>query len=247
MTRAKWLDEAYGLLGTREVPGSAANPVIMQLWQDIGLRPPPDGDETAWCAVFASSMLERAGVASPKTCRARDFLDWGTPLRQPRLGAIVVLRRGKNPALGHVGFYVGGDQATVQVLGGNQGDAVTIAGFRKADVLGYRWPAAVEAPAPAIEPPTVLGEDVSVARDVRRSWTLTGGLIAMLATLADWIESAAGVARDAIAHSGMLRPMIDWMTSLGVTFSGSAKALAVCGLLIVIGRRLQAARRAKIG
>ena len=42
---------------------------------------------------------------------------------------------------GHVGFVVGTDErGRLMVLGGNQGDAVTIAPFDKSRVLGYRYP-----------------------------------------------------------------------------------------------------------
>ena len=45
---------------------------------------------------------------------------------------------------GHVGFAVGKDTAgRLLVLGGNQGNAVSIAAFDVARAIGYRWPAGV--------------------------------------------------------------------------------------------------------
>jgi hypothetical protein len=43
---------------------------------------------------------------------------------------------------GHVGFVAGQDRAgNLMVLGGNQGDAVSIKPFARGRVLGFRWPA----------------------------------------------------------------------------------------------------------
>jgi hypothetical protein len=42
---------------------------------------------------------------------------------------------------GHVGFYEGHDDSTVQVLGGNQDDAVNVRKFRSSRVLCYVLPA----------------------------------------------------------------------------------------------------------
>ena len=43
---------------------------------------------------------------------------------------------------GHVGFVVGRDQhGNLMVIGGNQGDAVTVKPFSTDRVLSYHWPA----------------------------------------------------------------------------------------------------------
>jgi len=61
-------------------------------------------------------------------------------LRPERLapGAVLVFER---PGGGHVGFYVGEDATAYHVLGGNQGDAVTIARIAKDRCIARRWPA----------------------------------------------------------------------------------------------------------
>jgi hypothetical protein len=56
------------------------------------------------------------------------------------------------PDDGHVGFLIGEDGDHVFLLGGNQGDAVTVAAFAKARIVGVRWP--LEAP---VATPTVNG------------------------------------------------------------------------------------------
>ena len=53
---------------------------------------------------------------------------------------MTVLARGDDPNAGHVAFYLGATADKLFLLGGNQGDAVTVAAFDKARLLGFRWP-----------------------------------------------------------------------------------------------------------
>jgi lysozyme family protein len=65
---------------------------------------------------------------------------------------VAVLSRTADPALGHVGFVVGWTDGRLMLLGGNQGDAVTVAAFDRRRLLGLRRPAAAM-PEPAGAPP----------------------------------------------------------------------------------------------
>ncbi|MBN8909802.1 MAG: hypothetical protein J0H99_25115, partial [Rhodospirillales bacterium] len=61
-------------------------------------------------------------------------------LDDARFGAVAVLSRGDDPNAGHVGFLLSDTNGKLYLLGGNQGDAVTVASFDKARLLGLRWP-----------------------------------------------------------------------------------------------------------
>jgi uncharacterized protein (TIGR02594 family) len=135
-----WLAAAWSELGQYETAGPRSNPRIRALFADAG-HPEITSDETAWCAAFVSACLERSGCASTRSLRARSYLNWGVTLAQPRLGAIAILSRGSDPALGHVGFVAGWTGTTIRLLGGNQGDAVSVATFDRARLLSLRWPA----------------------------------------------------------------------------------------------------------
>lgn len=135
----RWLAHAWAELGQREAEGRANNQRIVALFRDIG-QDAQARDEVAWCAAFVGACLERGGELSTRSLRARSYLDWGQSLAEPRLGAIAVLPRGADPALGHVGFLVGATAEAVMLLGGNQGDAVSVEAFDRARVLGFRWP-----------------------------------------------------------------------------------------------------------
>jgi uncharacterized protein (TIGR02594 family) len=94
----------------------------------------------AWCADFVNASLSRAGIEGTGSGMARSFLDWGQPVDQPMQGDVAVFRRGDpNGPYGHVGFFDGyNEDGTIRVLGGNQGDAVSIANYSANDLLGFR-------------------------------------------------------------------------------------------------------------
>lgn len=134
-----WLELAKGEEGVAELPGRGNNERIVYYHSFTSLK--ATQDRVPWCASFACWCLEQARVPSPRSAAARDFLKWGRPIEKPEIGCIVVLKRGAPPA-GHVGFYLGESPLGhgVELLGGNQGDAVTRRWYPKADVLGYRMP-----------------------------------------------------------------------------------------------------------
>lgn len=137
--RYPWIDRALAYMGTREIKGPDHNPKIVQMWKTIKRSGIKD-DETPWCAAFVGACLEEAGIKSTRFESARSYLQWGSKLSKPRAGCIVVMDRVGG---GHVGFVMGVDRAgNLQVLGGNQSDAVNIAGFSPARLgtAQYRWP-----------------------------------------------------------------------------------------------------------
>lgn len=138
-----WIVEARKLIGVSEVKGAKHAPEILQMWRDIKRGGIKD-DETPWCAAFVGAMLERAGIKSSRFESAKSYLSWGVRIEAPVPGCIVVFTRDGG---GHVGFVVGqGKVGNLQVLGGNQGDAVNVRSFSRARVTGYRWPADVPVP-----------------------------------------------------------------------------------------------------
>jgi uncharacterized protein (TIGR02594 family) len=145
-----WLSAAEVELGTTEIAGPVDhNPRILQYFKATTYH--AMADEVPWCAAFVCWCLEAAGVASTKSARARDFLRWGVAIGDPAPeGAIVVLRRGSGKgsagpevieAPGHVGFALWSDDDHVRLLGGNQGNRVSVQAYPRDRVLGFRWTA----------------------------------------------------------------------------------------------------------
>lgn len=135
-----WVDVAKQYLGTSEVKGGKHNPRILKWWAAI--RAPFTDDETPWCAAFVGGVLEECGIKSSRSASARSYCNWGRFLSVPSVGCVAVFWRGSPSGWsGHVGFVVGKDAAgNLMVLGGNQGDKVSIAAFPMSRVLAYRWP-----------------------------------------------------------------------------------------------------------
>jgi uncharacterized protein (TIGR02594 family) len=138
-----WLEEATRLMGTKEVPGAASNPKILNWAKDLDVAYP--GDDIAWCGLFighcvAATMPDEALPTNVLAARAwQKFGDSTTP----RLGAIMVFWRGTRDGWqGHVGLYVGEDarKGAYLILGGNQSDQVCKAWVGKDRLLAARWP-----------------------------------------------------------------------------------------------------------
>jgi uncharacterized protein (TIGR02594 family) len=147
-TEPRWLTLARAEIGTKEAPGDADNPRILQYDADAG-HPEVKHDETAWCAAFTSSILKRSGITPTGSLLAKSYLTFGEKLTGPKIGCIAVLWRGSPSAsTGHVGFVTGFTSTDISLLGGNQktDGEVCIETFPRTRVLAYRWPVLTNTP-----------------------------------------------------------------------------------------------------
>lgn len=136
-TDPQWLAIARPLIGLHEIAGTEHSPEILGMWRAIK-RSGIQSDEVPWCAAFVGACLERAGIRSSRFESAASYLTWGMRLDGPCHGCIVIFSRNGG---GHVGFVVGLDpDGRLLVLGGNQGDEVSVKAFPRDRVTGYRWP-----------------------------------------------------------------------------------------------------------
>lgn len=139
---------AYAQLGVEETSGPGATPAIIEYFRQAG-RADVVSDEVPWCAAFVAACLSQGGCRAevekiPKARRllARAFLDVGTAIDEPRVGAIAVFERPEaGPTSGHVGFVAGSTETHIHVLGGNQGNEVSIRPYPRSRLIGLRWPA----------------------------------------------------------------------------------------------------------
>lgn len=135
----RWMEEAWRHVGVHEIKGPDAAPEIVTFFRDSG-HAEVVSDETAWCAAFVGACLHAAGIENTRSLMARSYKDFGTPLTEPRVGALVVLSRTADPAHGHVGFIAGWSDTHVQVLGGNQSDSVNVSPFARNRIVYMGWP-----------------------------------------------------------------------------------------------------------
>ena len=138
---------AERFVGIKEVSGSVDNPQILAMlrldndW--------PKNDETPWCSAFLNYIVWLLALRRSKSLLARSWLKVGFPMKlaDAVIGFdICILKRGDGEqpgpnnytAPGHVGFYAGKDENSVYLLGGNQGNAVSVQKFPIERLLGIR-------------------------------------------------------------------------------------------------------------
>jgi uncharacterized protein (TIGR02594 family) len=132
-----WLLTARLDIGQNESLGPNDSPWIRTMWAALSgkwLLGQP------WCGGALANWMQKNRIPYPKDYyRAKAWLNWGVPIAHPVLGCVVVFERTGG---GHVGLCVGQDIAkgALMVLGGNQGNKVSVLPFDPRRVLGYRWP-----------------------------------------------------------------------------------------------------------
>ena len=141
---------ALRFLGVAEVAGGASNPAVLAM---LKLDAPAVHDDAVpWCSAFVNWTAWVAGFERSRSLRARSWLRAGEAVDDAadvRAGDVVVLARGRGAqpgpdviaAPGHVGYLFeapGRGAGRVRVLGGNQGDRVSVKAFPTGRVLGVR-------------------------------------------------------------------------------------------------------------
>jgi uncharacterized protein (TIGR02594 family) len=129
---------AQRFIGVKETPGLASTPVVLAMLRLDGDW--PTGDDVPWCSAFTNAVAWLLRLPRSKSLAARSWLQvgHGVDVQDARVGFdVVVLSRDGG---GHVGFFAGfdDDHDAILILGGNQHDAVTVASFPVARVLGVR-------------------------------------------------------------------------------------------------------------
>lgn len=134
--RERVYQTAMGEVGVKEIAGNRHNPRILEYHKTTGGF---GDDETAWCASFVNWCLSQHGVPGTRSAAARSFLKWGKKTNSPKVGDVVVFWRGSRTGWqGHVAFYASETPTHINVLGGNQSNAVNIQAYSKNQLLEYR-------------------------------------------------------------------------------------------------------------
>lgn len=153
-TKYQWLQKELGprhllkaveLYGTEEVVGPIHNPVIMGWAKETALEKVYTSDEIPWCGLYAAIVMKRSDIpGSPRPIpnnplRALSWNNFGVQVNSDNamLGDVLTFTRNGG---GHVGFYVGEDDTAFHVLGGNQGNKVSIVRINKSRLSQVRRP-----------------------------------------------------------------------------------------------------------
>ena len=173
----EWLSEMRAITGVSEQAGTANEPKILAM-RDFIAKTFPDmakycsqynHDSIPWCGLAAAYCMARANIRPPFGSIDTDRFLWarswgddpvfGTVLKTPKIGCVVVLTRSGG---GHVTFYESTAGTNYVCRGGNQSDAVNTASYPKSSVLALVWP---HEPKP-ITPPKVATVDIITTGDV---------------------------------------------------------------------------------
>lgn len=124
--------------GLTETLGPVDTPEIMAMAAELGVVYPHD--EVAWCGLAMAAWVARAGLLPPRDyLSARSWMKWGSATESPRMADIAIFWRGAPDGWeGHVGLFIRQRDALVYVLGGNQGNSVSVSAYPASRVLGYR-------------------------------------------------------------------------------------------------------------
>ena len=137
----RMVQEALKLYGTRELVGSKHNPTILDWARELEIDHIYREDEMPWCGLFVGICAHRADkvvtLTSYDLLRALQWVRFGRPTPVPMLGDVLVFRRKGG---GHVGLYIAEDETCYHVLGGNQGNQVSIMRMEKDRLQAVRRP-----------------------------------------------------------------------------------------------------------
>lgn len=133
----KHLLKAIELYGTKEIIGPKHNPVIMGWAKELGIDY-YKSDEIPWCGLFMAIVIKRASRLPVKDpLRALSWAEFGVQVSTPMLGDILTFKRDGG---GHVGIYIGENNSVYYILGGNQGNTVSIVPIAKTRLFKARRP-----------------------------------------------------------------------------------------------------------
>lgn len=149
-----WMNVAAKECGIRRYPVGHTNPRIVEYNYHTNLR--GYDDKISWCSSFINWCFAQVGITGTNSALARSWLEWGTPMRNPLPGCVVVLTRDDpNSWKGHVGFFVRLEGDSVVLLGGNQLEEVRENHYPVGSILSYRWPGSYFEVSGDIEKPSV--------------------------------------------------------------------------------------------
>src|SRR5690606_17107807 len=110
---------------------------------------PDSSDEVPWCSSFMNAIAFLLDIPRSGSAAARSWLEVGEEVdldaAKPGFDVVILKRGGGNQpgpevihAPGHVGLYSQHDNFFVDVLGGNQGNKVSISSYERGRILGVR-------------------------------------------------------------------------------------------------------------
>lgn len=135
----KHMQIAFSLIGVKEIVGKTHSKTILGWAKDLGIDKIYTNDELAWCGLFFAHVMNQAGRRVDLSTkdpydylRALKYVSMPNvetvPKGEEKFGDILIFKR---PEGGHIGFYSSETENTFSVLGGNQGNSVSLTNIHK--------------------------------------------------------------------------------------------------------------------
>lgn len=135
------IEFALTYYGVNEVfTDGKSNPIVVSFFKDFA-NWVTNAKTTAWCSAFVNSIYASTGYEYSGKLDARSWLKVGEKVNTPQVGDVVVFwRNSPNSWQGHVAMFISysQDKKYINVLGGNQGNKVSIAQYPITQLLGFR-------------------------------------------------------------------------------------------------------------
>lgn len=245
----KWLQIARADMdaGVKEIAGKRGHPRIIEYYDTAGLA--HDGDDVeAWCGCMAGTCLKEAGYpVPPDFYGAKQFETYGVKVDKAswQVGDIGVFYRSKlreKTWMRHVGFIVGRTKTSWKVLGGNQGDAVSIVTISDKDMSALRRPVAA-----TVKDLRVAGStEIKAADNINIVTTATAGLsvagaIAKISTDAPSVPDVAAL-KEAVDYTQTSEKLLEASHGIAKLVAAApwlAGATVVCIVGYLIARRIK--------
>lgn len=140
-----WVDEIRKVLGFHEVRDNAT----LKKWLVSDGKTLGDPGVLPWCGDAMETAIKRSlptekftGNLASNPYWALNWAGFGVHV-EPRVGAIGVFKRNGG---GHVGVLISQSVNSYHVLGGNQGDSVSVTAVPKHTLVDSRWPSTYPIP-----------------------------------------------------------------------------------------------------
>jgi uncharacterized protein (TIGR02594 family) len=130
--------EVLSHYGLKEIDGPESNPEIMAMFTELGYNA-QDDSTTAWCSACINYYAKKKGYEYSGKLDARSWLKMPIVVLKPNMGDVVVLWRNDPSSWeGHIGLFIAWDTKYIWILGGNQGNSISIAPYPRERLLGFR-------------------------------------------------------------------------------------------------------------
>lgn len=132
-----WMAEMHRKMGLHEVRDNAVLSEWLRTWGRY-LGNPKD---LPWCGDAVESCIAKTlprETLPSNPFFAQAWAKFGVDAGAPIVGSIGVMRW--TPTSGHVGFVAGVEGDRINLLGGNQSNAINISSFPRNKFIAWRWP-----------------------------------------------------------------------------------------------------------